>query len=282
MYQRSDFGLSCAMFPKGNFRSIAEAAGQAGFGSVSSRPTLYQQALKEGLRVEDMKEILAENGLHISELDPYCAWVDGTVEADNLVASFFELSEDDYMEMAEALGAKSLNVLYALDKPLDFSSDADRLRQLSNRAAQYNMVVTFEFMPWMYINNLAAAIKLAEAVNHPNFGLNIDFWHHARSGGAAKDLMMLAPQHIAAVQISDVEAIPWDDVIKETARGRKMPGTGVGDVAQKLAHLWQRGINLPLTLEIFSMDVFTMPTDELTPILVKSIDKLLEDAKHSL
>ena len=275
MYQLRDFGLSCAMLPGADFEIIAKCAGRAGLGSITARPALLQAALAAGHRVEDLQAILAENKLTVSELDPFCAWMEGMVEPGNIAAPFFNISESEFFETADMLGARNINIIYALDEPLDLDRAVDAILGVCGRAQKHGVLISLEFLPWSEVGTIQTAAQIAKRVDRPNFGINIDFWHHVRSGGAPEDIKSIPANHIAAVQISDVIETPMDHMILETATSRLMPGHGHGHVRRKLDILYEKGIKAPVTLEVFNAEIFSTEPDDLADNLRRNIENLI-------
>ena len=275
MYQLRDFGLSCAMLPGADFETIARCAGRAGFGSITARPALLQAALASGLSAEDLRDMLAENKLSVSELDPFCAWMEGTVEPGNIAAPFFKISEAEYFETADMLGARNINIIYALDEPLHLERAVDAIQGLCGRAHKHGVLISLEFLPWSEVGTIQTAAEIVRQVGRPNFGINIDFWHHARSGGLPEDFQSIPVNHIAAVQVSDVIETPMDHMILETATSRLMPGHGHGQVRRKLNILYEKGIKAPITLEVFNAEVFGAAPDDLADNLRRNIESLI-------
>ena len=60
MYTFEQVGLCCGSLLQADFRGLAEAAGQAGFKSISLWPTLFYNARESGLSLADMRAILAD------------------------------------------------------------------------------------------------------------------------------------------------------------------------------------------------------------------------------
>lgn len=119
------------------------------------------------------------------------------------------------------------------------------------------------------------AVALAEAVGQSNFGVNIDLWHHFRSGGRLSQLRKLAPGAIAAVQINDIAPEPWEYVIEETSLGRMLPGEGVSETTACLSALYSSGVRGPINVEVFSAELMGQPALEAARRLKASLTRLL-------
>ena len=117
-------------------------------------------------------------------------------------------------------------------------------------------------MPWSPVGNLQTALDLVKATGQSNCGVNIDTWHHFRSGGTIEQLTNLDSTLIGAMQFNDLDAEPWDDIIAETSTGRLLPGQGSSDSAAVIKALWQSGVRVPLSAEIFNAELMGLPANE--------------------
>ena len=275
MYDVDDIGLCCGSLVQADYRGLAEAASGAGFKSISMWPTLYYGALEKGYSEGDLLRILNDNDLRVTELDPYCAWLPVELDPEDMTAAFFRYSEDDFFRMADTVGGSSLNIIEALPSEITTEQRIDLITGLCTRAANYGLKVSIEFLPWSPIGNLKQAVALAEAVGQSNFGVNIDLWHHFRSGGRLSQLRKLAPGAIAAVQINDIAPEHWEDVIEETSLGRMLPGEGVSETTACLSALYSSGVRGPINVEVFSAELMGQPALEAARRLKASLTRLL-------
>ena len=276
MFDLDEIGLCCGSLVQADFRGLAEAASGAGFKSISMWPTLYYDALENGYSETDLLSILNDNNLRVTELDPYCACLPLKVNPEDMTAAFFRYSEDDFFRMADTLGGSSLNIIEALPSEITAEQRINLITGLCTRAARYGLKVSIEFLPWSPIGNLTQALALAEAVGQSNFGVNIDLWHHFRSGGTLSQLRTLAPEAIAAVQVNDIAPEPWANVIEETSLGRILPGEGVGEIEECLSALYASGVRGPVNVEVFSAELMGLPALEAAQRLMASLTGVLQ------
>ena len=271
MYTFSDFGLCCGSLAGADFVTLAESASEAGFRSITLWPTLFEEALAGGLTPSDMRGVLEANGLTVTELDPLCTWLPITTDPADIAARFYAYDEDIFFRMAGELGARSLNVIQATNDPLDRSVVVDALGSLCDRASKHGLLVSVEFMPWSPIGSLAEALSLVGAVARDDVGVNLDTWHHFRSGGSIQELRQLDARSVAAIQISDVEAEPWEEPLRETALARRLPGEGASDTVAVLAALHSVGVRVPLNVEVFSAELVDLPPQEACSRIAESV-----------
>jgi len=167
-------------------------------------------------------------------------------------------------------------VVEALPSEITAEQRIELIAGLCTRAATHGLKVSIEFLPWSPIGNLTQAVALADAVGQSDFGVNIDLWHHFRSGGTLSQLRSLAPGAIAAVQVNDIAPEPWEDVTEETSLGRKLPGEGVGETAECLGALYTSGVRGPINVEVFSAELMGQSALEAARRLKGSLTRVLQ------
>ncbi len=252
-YTWDDIGLCCGSIARAGFRELAEAASGAGFRGITLWPVQFERALADGLEVRDLRRILADNGLVVTEIDPLVSWLPG--DPGELAGPFAAYDESTFYRMADALGARSLNAIRAGREPVPRDALVDALGSLCERAEAHGLIVSFEFMPWSPVASLEAALELVRATGKADCGVNVDTWHHFRSGGTVEALAALDPATVAALQLNDVAPEPWDDVLAETATGRRLPGEGASDTVAVLEALAGAGVRAPINVEVFSAEL---------------------------
>ncbi len=278
MYQPDQLGLCCGSLIQADFRGLAEAAASAGFRTITMWPTLFNTALESGLSQQDLRTILSDNNLSITELDPLCSWLPIDPATAGLASTFAAYSADDFFRIADTLGATTLNVIQATNDPFTRQQVVDHLSILCEQARGHGLNVSIEFLPWSPIGNLHTALNLVKATGQSNCGVNIDIWHHFRSGGTIEQLINLDPTLITAMQFNDVAADPWDDIFEETAVARLLPGQGSSDSVAVLKALWQSGVRVPLSVEVFNAELMGLPANEAAGRIGDSIRSVLVEA----
>ena len=182
---------------------IRLAAGN-GFAGVSIRTADYMQALAEGATAEQIRAAIADAGLLVADID-CIAPILGSSEPGG---EFYGATEDDVLRCAEALGARSVNLI--LQKNREGSADgtpaagnpapdnpvadtpapdtheaiveaavADAAR-VADRAADIGVLVHLEPIPFMPIKDAVTALEIVAEADRPNLGLQVDAWHHFR------------------------------------------------------------------------------------------------------
>ena len=249
---------------------ICLAAGN-GFAGVSIRTADYLQALAEGVTTEQIRATIADAGLLVADID-CVAPILGSGEPGG---EFYGATEDDVLRCAEALGARSVNLIYQKNREGSASGTpapdtheavveaaaADAAR-VADRAADIGVLVHLEPIPFMPIKDAVTALEIAAEADRSNLGLQIDAWHHFRGpipASANPDAMAescgvffsFPGQHIFAIQVCDAgppQGRPFEDTMKR----RLFPGEGEFPLATLIATLRLIGCRAPVSVEVFS------------------------------
>ena len=179
-------------------------AASNGFAGVSIRTADYLQALAEGSTAKQIQAAIADAGLLVADID-CIAPILGSSEPGG---EFYGATEDDVLRCAEALGARSVNLILqknregsasgtpaagnpAPDNPVADSpvpdtheaiveaAAADAAR-VADRAADIGVLVHLEPIPFMPIKDVVTALEIVAEADRPNLGLQVDAWHHFR------------------------------------------------------------------------------------------------------
>lgn len=192
--------------------------------------------LDRGLQA-DMLEAMADTG--IAALDANTA----RLVPETRVADYIP-----FLDAAARLGAR--HVMASVDDA-DRARSADNVRRLCDLAAERGLTVDLEFVPWMALNDLAAAADMVRACNRDALGIAVDCLHFHRSDSSIEALARLPLRWFRYAQICDApaaETLPSRDrLIHEATKDRHLPGAGDIDLAGILRALPD---DIPLALEI--------------------------------
>lgn len=251
-------------------------AADNGFAGVSIRTADYMQALAEGVTTEQIRATIADAGLSVADID-CVAPILGSGEPGG---EFYGATEDDVLRCAEALGARSVNLILQKNRE---SSAPDNLvlgtpapdtheavveaaaadaARVADRAADIGVLVHLEPIPFMPIKDAVTALEIVAEADRPNLGLQIDAWHHFRGpipASATPDTMAescgvffsFPGQRIFAIQVCDAgppQGRPFEDTMKR----RLFPGEGEFPLATLIATLRLIGCRAPVSVEVFS------------------------------
>ena len=225
------------------FRSYIDATAAAGFDSVS----LWAFHLM--FAGEGSADVVRDSGLAVEAVEASIGWTAGPTDAlnaeiDGLIATGADLG-------ARIVGAACLGPIE------DHGAAADGLAAISARAAEADMLISLEFLPWTGVPTLAAANELVEAAGEPNATILLDTFHWIRQpGGPDLDLLRSLPgERIAYVQLcepSEATDTPIDEIEPEAMHLRRPPGAGAVDYASIWAALDEIGSVPFVAAEVFN------------------------------
>jgi sugar phosphate isomerase/epimerase len=132
-------------------------------------------------------------------------------------------------------------------------------------ANDFGMRIGLEFMsldvpigPFV-LDSLVSTQQITEAVAHPAIGINIDFFHHYRSGGSVQQLSELTGTQIVDVHVTDVaggKSLPLDD------GARVLPGKGILPLSEYREAILATGNKGYWTLELLNEDLWSREVAE--------------------
>jgi len=275
----NDLCLCCGTIAHASFQELVEAAAAGGFKAVSIWPQHYEGARATGLSDSDMRLMLENYGLVISELDPLLTWFPGADKAP--IQPAFNYSEEFFFRIADTLGARSLNVAYFLAHRIDTETAAQAFGGLCDRAAQHGLKVSLESLPWSGIPDVKSAMEIVQQADRPNGGINLDTWHHFRGGHRAEELLALPGKAVVATQFNDAAPITVDDMVHEALHGRLVPGEGAIDLIEIVRALDAIGCLAPIGIEVFSDDLNKLPPVEVARKVSGAMQAILAKARST-
>lgn len=241
--------LSAMTLRKATLVDRVKAAAHAGFQGVGWR---FEDIYDSGLDEAAIIKLFSQSRAKPVEIEFFRDWVG----RDNDTA--YLAKEDRLLDLAGELHSKRINVAVFQDKPLE--KIADSMKRLCQRAADFNMIVQLEFMPYTPpITSLRSAWDIVDGVAEPNAGLLIDAWHWGRTKHPEKDLVEVPAGRVTGIQLSDDLARPMRNVTEESRHDRLIPGTGALNLRQFLKILSDHGVTAPLSVEVMSDELDNLP-----------------------
>jgi sugar phosphate isomerase/epimerase len=235
------------------FADLVAAAAGAGFAGISLWPEYtYARAVAEGRSPADLRAMVADAGLVVNDVEAVICWVGPD---DPGPPYYEEPTEALLFETAEAFGARSTNVLLAGAPGVSIDECAAVFAGICDRAAEHELVGTFEFSVRSLIGTLGDAVELVRRSGRANGAVLLDTWHLHYTGGTLADVQALPPGIIRSVQMNDApehepENLPW-----ATRYHRQPPGAGILDLVGTVRALDAIGYDGPLTVEVFNADL---------------------------
>lgn len=199
-----------------------EIAAQCGYEGVSLRPISQQLPGEPDFRLaneemfKNVKEALNRTGVRLMDIE--LARIGDGID----VMSY----EADFARAAE-LGARyaissvwTANRVFALEQ----------LGRLCDMAANYDMMINLEFMPFSNIYGLKEAEEVLETLGRPNLKLMVDHLHAHRAGVTPEMIGKVPPERLGFVHLCDgpawVPPVDHPDMTGVARTGRLYVGEG--------------------------------------------------------
>ncbi len=252
-----------------SFDERVAAAAAAGLTDIGLLYRAYEALRADGVEPTALKKVLANHRVTLSEIEVLRPWA-----ADEHGRARSAANEATMLEMAEVFGARYLQVIGPYTGDLDDAAGV--LARLCDRAADVGLVVGVEFLPFTNIPDAGVALELIELTGRTNLGVCIDAWHHVRGANDWSLLEALPAERIVAVQLNDGTIEPEDpDYLADCLANRRVLGEGEFDLARLVALLRDKGVAIPLSLEVISHALDLLPPFDAVRRIVDSTRTLL-------
>lgn len=280
MLGRDDLVLCSGTLLTGSFQELVEAARAGGYRAITLWPQDVSRAHAEGFSDADLRQILADNDLRVTDLDPLMNWTEQAVPQPG--ESRVEMaSEGDFYRIAEALGARTINAVQGFGSELDLDRAAEDLAGVCERAAGHGLRVTVEFLPWSGIPDVATAYDLVSRTGCANATVLVDTWHWYRGGGSLEDLRAIPGDRIGSTQFNDAPVQSWENLVDETMEARLNPGEGAIPLVEVVRVLDEIGCTAPIGVEVFNKRHASMAPAEVGRDTAEAMRRVLAEARGS-
>lgn len=149
----------------------------------------------------------------------------------------------------------------------------DNLRRAADMAADFDVRIGIECLslgppigPFL-LASLAETRTLVDQVGRDEIGINVDFFHHYRSGGTAAELATLPGRQIVGVHVTDLNSKPREDL---GDGDRELPGEGILPLAEYARSILSTGYDGPWVIELLNQKIWDMPVTEAALALMRS------------
>ncbi|ASW09938.1 sugar phosphate isomerase/epimerase family protein [Rhizobium sp. 11515TR] len=137
------------------------------------------------------------------------------------------------LEVARAKGATPSLYRGLIDLPEDeqIALTASNLRELSDIAADHNLILYLEALSWTPLNTIDKQLKVIEKTRRDNLRLLVDFWHCYTSGDTPERVAKLDKELLYGIHVCD--SLQFDGGIPDEPMLRDVPtGEGVLDLQE--------------------------------------------------
>lgn len=241
------------------FEERVRAAAEAGFAAMGLYVGEYRRLRAEGASDAGLRAVLDAHGLRVVEVEALRGWAATGPQREEYLAA-----EREVFRMSDALGpGHHVQVIGPFEGTLDDAAEA--FAGVCDRAAEHGLAAAIEFLPEM--SNIAdadTAMDIVTRAGRRNGGICLDVWHHVRGAADEEMLRRIPPERIFAVQFGDGPRKRVDpDYYTDCTRYREIPGHGEFDLTRFLRLLDERGVRLPLSVEVLSAQLLDLPAGEL-------------------
>ncbi len=279
MLTRDDLVLCSGSLLQTGLVEMIEAAAAAGFQAITVWPQDWRGARAAGHDAAEIRARLDDHGLVVADLDPLLTWLPPEATAGVDPGPYADAVEADFYEIAEALGARSLNLAQGLGASLDLDAGAEAFAGVCDRAKEHGLLVTIEFLPWSGIPDVAAAQELVRRAGRANGTVMVDTWHWFRGPSDLAQLEALPGARVGGVQLNDAPSAAADDLLVETMEARRLPGEGDIPIANVIRSLDRIGADAPIGVEVFSKELHALPPGEAAQRCAEAARRVLAQAR---
>jgi sugar phosphate isomerase/epimerase len=255
------------------FREQVAAAATAGFGGITCWPNIWRHAQRrDSLTVQDMRAMLDDNGLVITDVDACSDWAAPSPVDVPLPSA----PRVEFFDVGDRLGATTVVATHTIGGGLATDREVAGFALLCDEAAVHGLRIALEYVPFTGVPDLPAALRILGAVDRPNAGLVVDLGHHARSGGGPDDLRVLRPEQVFTVQLADGPLRQSADLLEDAMSHRQLPGSGEFPLVDCLRVLADIGVRAPTGPEVYRPECADRPATEVAAELYRSTVDLLQ------
>ena len=242
-----------------NLEEALDAYAAAGFRNVEPHLNLVKDWLDDGHTVDETRKLFASRDLSVvasSQLKVACF---GSPDAriSNLKANA------ENVRLVRELGADKMIV--GTDGPEQDSVEAldavaHAVRNLAEFTEDLGVDIAIEFNWSPIVKSLGSAVRVAEKADHPHVGVLFDTAHYHVTPTKLSDINESSVRWIQHVHLNDMPDTPADLTHRDD--DRVLPGEGVLDLPGIIGALERNGYEGFFSIEIFSADLWQLPTKE--------------------
>jgi sugar phosphate isomerase/epimerase len=244
-----------------DFRDRCEQAAKVGMRGIGLWHADIEHQL-ETRSLEEMKQILDDNGMEYVELEFVSDWF---LDPGDEARKESDKTRRLLWDAAAALDADHIKVGNIPGTPGELPKIAERFAEMCADAAEnHSSKVTYEFMPFdVNVHSIETVLEVVEAAETDNAGIVIDTWHMAKLGIAPEDLRKIPLRYLTWIELSDGQKEDMEDSVVETTQFRRLPGEGEFDIPGYIEVAQDMGYSRPWGIEVLSDALRALPIEEI-------------------
>jgi sugar phosphate isomerase/epimerase len=223
--------------------------------------------------------VLAEYGVVVGELELLLGW-----HADGEEGAAARASEEQLFAWADLFGATRVKTSAVFFPPAELppiEQLTERFAALCDRAAARGLTMELEPFAVFPAFHYGVAAEVVTAADRPNGGLLIDAWHLSRDPHGFAALDKVSARHITGVELCDGAAEPKVGLQEDCVNSRLLPGEGDFDLIRIVRTLADKGVDVPLSVEVLSEELRTLSPQENAIRTTAAVVALLDSARNS-
>lgn len=194
------------------------------------------------------------HGLDVAAIEAIYGWANA--DSPDAAVADADLS----IQLCVDYGASTLVAVVLEPELVDATATAANLAAVSAKAAEANVEIAIEFLPWSGIPDITTCWDIVQQSEASNAGILLDSWHwHHQPGGStgkhAETLASIPGDAIKIFQICDAESDPTDDPMGACMSRRPLPGDGVVDHAGLFELLREIDADPIVSPEVFNAEL---------------------------
>ena len=251
MLSPGDLVLSSGAVGNPPVAELVEAAQAGDYRGLALWPGAYLSRYGAAADLAEMRSRFEDAGLVLHDLDAVIVWAG----PDDPGPPYFEEAvEREVYRMADALGARGVNVLLQSRDRLSDAAAAEAFAGVCDRAAEHGLAAHLEFSRARTPSDIPGAARVVEQTGRPNAGLMVDAWHVHWGTSDFADLRELPGACVTGVQLCDAPPEEPADFALATRHQRLLPGAGVAELGEFVDALEAIGCRAPFYLEVFDTE----------------------------
>jgi 2-keto-myo-inositol isomerase len=256
-----------------NLEEALHAYAAAGFRNVEPYLPLVKAWIEDGHTVEQTRELFGSYGLQLiasSELAVQC------FHASDVLLPNLRANAENARLISELGGSAMIVHTDGPEQVTASSLDpiARAFRDLAEATEGLGVDIAVEFNASPVIQSLQSAVQVAEIADHPRVGVLFDTAHYHVTPTKLSDINESSVKWIKHVHLNDMPDTPADLTHRDF--DRVLPGEGVLDPPEIISVLEGSGYNGFFSIEMFSAQLWELPTKEAARRCYESLLPLCE------